>query len=120
MTTSDAPDGRMRRVMVVGCAGAGKSTLARKLGALLNLPVVHLDRHFWRPGWQLPDMSEWRAHADELAAQPAWIIDGNYSNTYETRMARADTLVWLDLPRAVCIRRVLLRTLTGYGWSRPD
>jgi adenylate kinase family enzyme len=55
-----------------------------------------------------------------LADAPAWIMDGNYSNTYDIRMPRADTLVWLDYPRSICMRRVLLRTLTGYGRTRPD
>jgi adenylate kinase family enzyme len=110
----------MRRVLVIGCPGAGKTTLARKLAERSRLPLVHLDFHYWRPGWQLPDSREWRAQVIALAGAPAWIIDGNYSNTYDIRMPRADTLIWLDYPRSICMRRVLLRTLTGYGRTRPD
>jgi adenylate kinase family enzyme len=110
----------MRRVLVLGGSGAGKSTFARRLAAILQLPVVHLDRHFWRPGWKMPDMQEWRATVAELAAGAEWIMDGNYSNTYDLRMPRADTIIWLDFPRAICMRRVLARTLKGYGRTRPD
>ena len=120
MANSNAPDGAMRRVMVVGCAGAGKTTLARRLGETLKLPVVSLDFHFWRPGWQSPDRAEWRQQVTTLAAMPDWIMDGNYSNTYDLRMPRADSLIWLDFPRGICMRRVLARTIRGYGRSRPD
>jgi len=110
----------MQRVMVVGCPGSGKTTFARRLGAALALPVIHLDFHFWRPGWEIPDLATWRQQVAGLAAAPQWVMDGNYSNTYDIRMPRADGLVWLDHPRAVCLRRVLLRTVKGYGTTRPD
>jgi adenylate kinase family enzyme len=110
----------MRRMLVVGCAGSGKTTFARRLGAALGLPVIHLDFHFWRPGWEIPDPAAWRTQVEALASTPQWIIDGNYSNTYDVRMPRADSLVWLDHPRSVCMRRVLLRTIRGYGITRPD
>jgi len=110
----------MRRVMVVGCAGSGKTTFARRLAAKLELPLVHLDFHYWRPGWEPSESNDWRARVIALAGEPSWIMDGNYSNTYDVRMPRADTLICLDYPRAVCMRRVLLRTLIGYGRTRPD
>jgi adenylate kinase family enzyme len=110
----------MRRVLVVGSPGAGKTTLAKQIGQRTALPVVHLDQHFWRPGWELPDMKDWRKQVIALADAPAWVMDGNYSNTYDVRMPPADTLVWLDYPRTTCMRRVLFRTLTGYGRTRPD
>ena len=118
MDSTDAPDGR--RILVVGCGGAGKSTFARRLANALSLPVIHLDVHYWRPGWQDPDGKEWGAQVATLAAAPEWIMDGNFSNTFDIRMPRADTLIWLDYSRSTCMRRVLWRTLTGYGRSRPD
>jgi adenylate kinase family enzyme len=120
MASINAPDTPMRRVMVVGCAGSGKTTVARRLGEMLKLPVVYLDFHFWRQGWQSPDHSEWREQVAALAAMPDWIMDGNYSNTFDLRMPRADSLIWLDYPRGICMGRVLKRTIWGYGRSRPD
>jgi adenylate kinase family enzyme len=120
MASSVAHDVPMRRIMVVGNAGAGKSTFARRLGAKLALPVIHLDAYFWRPGWQASEAQAWRQQLATLAAAPAWVMDGNYVNTYDIRMPRADTLVWLDHPRGLCMRRVLMRTIKGYGRRRAD
>jgi adenylate kinase family enzyme len=113
-------DALLRRVMVVGCAGAGKTTLARRLAHELGLPAISLDFHFWRPGWQIPGREAWREQTVALAALPAWVMDGNYSSTYDVRMPRAQYLIWLDYPRATGLRRVLLRTIQGYGRARPD
>jgi adenylate kinase family enzyme len=117
MRADDAP---MRRILLIGCGGAGKSRLAQLLGERLDLPVVHLDVHFWRPGWQEPDRETWRAQLGTLAAKPDWVMEGNYINTFDIRMPRADSLVWLDYPRTTCMRRVLMRTLKWYGRTRPD
>jgi len=117
MRADDAP---MRRIMLVGCGGAGKSRLARLLGQKLALPVIHLDVHFWRPGWQAPEHEAWRAQLSALVAGSNWVMEGNYINTFDIRMPRADSLVWLDYPRTTCMRRVLMRTLKGYGRTRPD
>lgn len=110
----------MQRVLVIGCSGAGKSTFGRQLATMLGLPLIHLDQHFWRPGWQTPERQEWREQVVALAGEPAWIMDGSYANTFDIRMPRADTLIWLDHPRSVCVRRVLMRTLAGYGRTRAD
>ena len=114
------PSAPMQRVMVVGGPGSGKTTVARRLGAVLALPVIHMDFHFWRPGWRAPDAAIWRDQVAALAGQPRWIMDGHYANTYDIRMPRADSLVWLDYARITCMRRVLLRTVTGYGRTRAD
>jgi adenylate kinase family enzyme len=108
----------MRRVMVIGCPGAGKTTLARMLAERLSLPLVHLDNHYWRPGWQMPGDNEWRRQVVALVAASNWIMDGHYAGTFDIRMSRADTLIWLDFPRATCLRRVLWRILSGYGRVR--
>jgi adenylate kinase family enzyme len=120
MASAAPHDAPMHRIMVVGNAGAGKSTFARRLGGKLALPVIHLDSHFWRPGWQVPEPTAWRQQLSALASAPAWVMDGNYINTFDIRMPRADSLVWLDHPRSVCMRRVLMRTITGYGRTRSD
>ena len=110
----------MNRIMVVGNAGAGKSTFARRLGGKLALPVIHLDSQFWRPGWQSPEPAARRQQLVALVASPAWVMDGNYINTFDIRMPRADCLVWLDHPRGICMRRVLIRMIMGHGRTRSD
>jgi len=110
----------MRRVLVVGPPGAGKSTIALALGERTGLPVVHLDHHYWRAGWVLASTDEWLAAVDRIVADDAWIIDGNYSSTLPVRLGRADTAVFLDVPRATCVVRVIKRFLRNIGRQRPD
>jgi adenylate kinase family enzyme len=110
----------MRRIAVLGSAGSGKSTLARQLGEVLGIPVVHMDALFWRPGWVEAPEEEWRALHDEAVKGDAWIIDGNYSRSWETRMPAADTLIFLDVPRRRCLWRVLRRRLQYARRTRPD
>ncbi len=109
----------MERVVIIGNGGAGKSTLARRLGTFTRLPVYHLDRLFWHPGWTKPQEETWHPFVDSLIATERWIIEGNYGSTMAARMARADTIVWLDYPRRTCWRRAFLRGLTQYGRTRP-
>lgn len=105
----------MRRVAVVGSGGAGKTTFSDELGRRTGLPVVHLDRHYWRPGWVAAPTSEWRALQRGLVADDAWIIDGNYGSTFDLRLARADTVIVLALPRWRCTARALRRSLAHWG-----
>ena len=85
-----------------------------------RVPVVHLDRLYWGPGWTPTPDDAWEAVNREVAAAEAWIIDGNYSQTMDIRLAWADTVVFLDRPRTVCTWNVLRRWLTHRGSSRPD
>ncbi|MFI7429330.1 adenylate kinase [Micromonospora sp. NPDC049836] len=110
----------MRRILIVGSAGAGKSTLAREVARRLDLPLVHLDRHYWRPGWIAAPDAEFRAEVGALAARPAWVMDGNYAATLDLRLPRADLLVLCDTPRLRCLARVLRRRWTHRGTPRPD
>jgi adenylate kinase family enzyme len=105
----------VERVAIVGSGGAGKSTLARALGERTGLPVVHLDEHYWRPGWIETPRDEWRARQAELCAAERWIIDGDDAGTIDMRLDRADTLVFLDLPRRVTVPRILLRWAGNRG-----
>src|SRR5262249_60003336 len=108
MQSSRASDGSMRRVMVVGCAGAGKTTLARSLAARLRLPLIHLDFHFWRAGWQLPDSKDWREKGISRAGGPQGGMDGEYFNTYQILKPPAATLVFPHFCPPPCVRPVLL------------
>ena len=103
----------IHRVMVVGCSGAGKSTITRALGEAYGLPAVHLDRHFWRPGWRASPPGEWERTLAALVAEDEWIHDGNYVSTMEWRLPRADLVVFVDTSRARCVWRVLKRRLRG-------
>lgn len=105
---------------MIGSGGAGKSTLARELGTVLNLPVYHLDALYWKPGWQATPRPEWAALQQELVSRERWIIDGNFSNTLPIRIKAADTVVFLDFPRLVCLWGVLKRRIMYAGRTRPD
>lgn len=113
------PSGSPRRVVILGPPGSGKSTLARHLGARHGLPVFHLDRAYWRPGWVEAEPASFRAEVERLAALPAWVIDGNYTDTITPRFARADTVIYLDMPAWCCTARVLRRTLSSLRRVRP-
>jgi adenylate kinase family enzyme len=110
----------VQRVLILGGAGAGKSTLARRLGEATGLPVIHLDAHFWQPGWvETPD-EEWDAKAEQLSQREAWIIDGNYSRTMPARLAACDTVIFLDFPLRTCLWSVVKRRIRYHGRTRPD
>lgn len=106
--------------MIIGQPGSGKSTLARRLGDKTFLPVIHIDRIHWKSGWVERDAAEKRQMTLDVIAKPQWIFEGGHSATWPQRLARADTLIWLDLPLAVRARRVFWRTLRHYGRTRPD
>ena len=108
------------RVLVIGSPGAGKSTLARQLGELLRLPVIHLDAHFWQPGWVHVPFDEWEEMVERLTEGETWIMDGNYGTSLYLRIPAADTIIHLDFPRYICIWRVLKRLVLHYGRTRPD
>ncbi|RYH04041.1 DNA topology modulation protein FlaR [Salipiger sp. IMCC34102] len=110
----------MQRVMIVGGPGSGKSTLARLLGAHTGLPVHHMDHIHHLPGWKPRPMAEKRSMAHAIERQEAWIFEGGMSSTYASRAARADTLIWLDLPMPLRLWRVLARLVRYYGQRRPD
>lgn len=110
----------MRRILVIGNSGGGKSTLARQLGAKLGLPVIHLDVLFWKPGWVESDRDDYRARVIAALAAPAWICDGNFTSTFGLRMALSDTIIWIDRPRLLCLFRAIKRAITYRGGGRPD
>jgi len=121
------PDWRtVKRVAVVGCIGAGKSTLARSMGMALGIEVIHLDRLWWQPGpYTIKGPESVAAHTMESSAfrrleqsiveGDSWIIDGDMENV-DLRLSRADTVVFLDLPRWRCLVGLAKR----HNRRRPD
>ena len=111
----------MERIMIIGCGGAGKSTLARQLGAKLGLPVVHLDQIWWAPGnWEHIGREEFDAILAQEIKKPRWIIDGNYNRTIPERIARCDTIIYLDFSRGACLFNWIKRVITNWGKARSD
>ena len=110
----------MERILIIGCGGAGKSTLARQLGEKTGLPVVHLDQLFWHPGWVESTKDEIDAKIMEELGKPQWIMDGNYNRTLPLRLQSCDTVIYLDFSRFACLFGVMKRVLTTYGTVRPD
>ncbi|MBA1200693.1 AAA family ATPase [Pseudomonas capeferrum] len=109
----------MRRIVILGNAGSGKSTFARALGKRLEVSVVHLDCLFWEPGWVEPDAERFRNRVREAVASGTWVCEGNYARrTFDLRLPRADLVVWLDTPRLTCFLRVIRRSVTNR--PRPD
>jgi adenylate kinase family enzyme len=110
----------MKRILIIGSSGAGKSTLSRKLGATTGLEVVHLDRIFWNAGWVETPKDEWKQKVEAVLQGDSWIMDGNFSGTLEMRIAACDTVVFLDLPRTICVYRILKRVAFYRKGARPD
>ncbi len=99
----------MRRVVVFGASGSGKTSLARWLSKRLELPFTDLDDVYWQPGWIESPIEEFRAAVDGLTRRDRWVIAGNYSKARDLLWPRADTLIWLDLPLMQVLWRTTLR-----------
>ncbi|BAT52697.1 topology modulation protein [Nostoc sp. NIES-3756] len=109
----------MQKILIIGSGGAGKSTLARELGRILNIDIIHLDTFYWQPGWVETAKDKWEIIIQDLIQLESWIMDGNYSNTLDLRLPVADTVIFLDFPRLLCLFRVIQRRWQ-VGKSRPD
>lgn len=110
----------MQRVLIIGNSGGGKSTLARRLGDKLGLPVIHLDRLFWKPGWIESDDNAFRITVAEALAAPAWVCDGDFGSSLDLRAPLADTIIWIDQPPWLCVVRAIWRIVRFRGGGRPD
>lgn len=110
----------MKKIAIIGCSGSGKSTLSIKLNEILEIPVYHLDTLNWKPNWVATPRDEWDKLQKELVKEETWIIDGNYNRTLEIRIKEADTIIMLDMPRILCIYRVIKRFFMYRNSSRPD
>lgn len=111
----------MERILIIGCAGAGKTTLSRRLGEKLNLPVVHLDSIFWSPGnWEHLEKEDFDNALRLELEKSQWIIEGNYDRTLTMRLNCCDTVIWLDYSGFVCMIRWFKRMIVNRGKVRVD
>jgi len=99
------------RIAVIGATGSGKTTLAQRLGVILDLPLIELDALHWMPGWTEKPWPEIRSELDPMTRQDRWITDGNYSQVRDLIWPRADTIIWLDYPFLFIFYRLFIRTL---------
>lgn len=110
----------MKRIIVIGCGGAGKSTFSRNLSDKLNIPVYHLDKIFWNRGWIQTPQEEFDIKLKSLVNKDKWIIDGNYIRTLDMRAERADTIIFINMSTYLCLYRTIKRRIMYNGKSRPD
>lgn len=110
----------MEKIAIIGSGGSGKSTFARKLGEKLQIEVYHLDAILWKPNWTAVSKDQQEAIQLQLALKENWIIDGNYNGTLDLRLDAADCVIFMDMPRKLCVYRVLKRILLYRNRQRPD
>ena len=121
MAEGPPPNSPPRRIAVIGRAGSGKSTAAVALGARLGLPVVHLDQLYWTSDWQPVGADRFEAAHGAAVAGESWVIDGGYTSPgFGDRIRRADLVVITEAPLAVCLYRVIRRTIRHRGRPRAD
>ena len=99
----------MKKIIVIGCSGSGKTTFAEKLRDKIGIELFYLDAIWHRPDRTHVSREEYDARLSEILALDSWIIDGNYSRTIETRMAACDTVLLFDLPVEVCLEGAISR-----------
>ena len=110
----------MKKILVLGSSGSGKSTVTRKLGELLDVEAIHLDSYFWQPNWTATPPEEWDEVLRNLLRRDRWVMDGNYPDSLDLRLAYVDAIVFLDLNRLVCLWRCVGRYLKHRGQNRPE
>jgi adenylate kinase family enzyme len=113
-------ENKLQKILVIGCCGAGKSTFSKKLQAILELELIHLDQYYHKPNWEEPKKVEWEKRVNNLVQKPSWIMDGNYSETMDIRIKNADTIIYLDYPNLKCFWRVIKRVFKYNGIQRSD
>jgi len=100
----------MDKILIIGINGAGKSTFANNLGKKLNREVIHLDKIYYQLGWQhTQTKEEWRQTIKDLASKEKWIMDGQYNSTLDIRIPVADTIIFFNFNKMLCIYRIVKR-----------
>ena len=120
MNQTRSPSHLGNKILIIGCAGSGKTTLSKRLSIATGLPIIHMDRHFWKKNWVRTADEEWFTVVADLCKQPAWIMDGNYSKLIPLRLSHASAVIFLDMPRWKCLLRVVLRRFRFIHNKRRD
>jgi adenylate kinase family enzyme len=113
----------MKRIAIIGSSGSGKSTFANKLGEKLHRPIIHLDKEYYMSGWKkkYPIKQDWLDFQKKLVAEDEWIIDGNYRSSLALRLDRADTIIFFDFPKWLCLWRAFKRIFKqDKPFDKPD
>lgn len=111
----------MKKIVILGSPGSGKSTFAKLLHDKTSLPLIHLDYYYHQSKYNyLSDREAWIKRVTKLIDGKRWIIDGNYQSTIPLRCEAADTIILFDLPRRVCLYRVLKRRIHFRNKQRED
>jgi adenylate kinase family enzyme len=108
------------KILIIGCCGAGKTELAKQIAETTKLPLIHLDKEYYKPNWGKPTKEEWEKKVLELVSSQQWIMDGNYYNSMDIRLSSANTVIFLDINRFTCIVRIIKRMILLSGRCRPD
>lgn len=108
------------KILIIGCSGSGKSTFAKKLHTITKLPLIHLDKLYYKPNWKKPEKSEWEHQLEALCKCDRWIIDGNYINTLALRATYADTIIYLNKSRWTCLFYAIYRVYASSKDNRTD
>ena len=109
-----------KRIMIIGSCGAGKSTFSIQLNKITDIPLFHLDKEYWKPGWVESEGEEWYEKQNKMVDKNSWIIDGNYEGSLDIRFSKADTVIFLDYNKLICLYRIIKRWLRSRGRNRID
>ena len=109
----------MKKIIIIGSPGSGKSTLSFRLQKILGIELFHLDKLFWKANWQMQDKDIFIQSQEDIYKKDSWIIDGNYGQSMKRRIEEADTILFFDLPLRVCLLRVIKRSFFSKG-NRKD
>lgn len=109
------------RILVIGCSGGGKSTVSQAIAARFGFTYISIDRDVrWLPGWNLRSKEEQRQRILERIAGDRWIMDGTSTSSFDVRVARSDIVIWVRMPRLLCIWGAVTRWLRFLGRTRPE
>ncbi|WP_205926325.1 MULTISPECIES: AAA family ATPase [unclassified Rhizobium] len=112
---------KANRILVMGCSGGGKSTLSQKIAARFDLTYISVDRDIlWLPGWVQRDKTEQRSLILSMIEGERWVMDGTNPSTFDIRLPRTDFVIWVRMPRLLCIWGAVSRWLKWIGRTRPE